>query len=46
MTLDFLDTFSKRKKYWVSNFVKIFPLGAELFHVDEQADEWKNEQAE
>jgi hypothetical protein len=32
MKLDFLDRFSKNTQ--VSNFIKILPLGAELFHAD------------
>jgi hypothetical protein len=34
--LTFLDIFSKNPK--ISNFMKICPVGAKLFHVDRQAD--------
>jgi len=35
-TLDFLEIFSKNNQ--ISNFMKIHPVAAELFHADRQTD--------
>jgi hypothetical protein len=42
--LNFLDILSKKKKAQTSNFIKIRPLGAEMFHADGRnfANEHKN----
>jgi hypothetical protein len=37
MDSNFLDRFSKNTQ--ISNFIKIHPVGAELFHVDGRMDE-------
>ena len=36
MKVKVLDRFSKKSQ--TSNFIKILPVGAELFHADEQTD--------
>ena len=38
MKFEFLDRFSRKKNLQISNFMKIRPVGAELFHVDRQSD--------
>jgi len=36
---NFTDTFSKKKKiFQITNFMKIHPVGAELFHADGRTD--------
>jgi hypothetical protein len=36
--LDFRDSFEKKKKAQIYNFIKIRLVGAELFHADGQTD--------
>jgi hypothetical protein len=38
MELEFSRTITKKKKAQVSSFIKIRPVGAELFHADWQTD--------
>jgi hypothetical protein len=42
MKLNFLDRFSKNTK--ISNFMKICPVGAELFDVDRRKNGWTDGQ--
>jgi hypothetical protein len=40
MKLEFSEYVLKKKKSWVSNVIKIRPVGAELFHADRHVDGW------